>query len=190
MHARGQVLDLDTGVVVVELTRHRPSGALEERGDGVAHRRLPPVSDVQRARRVGRHELHHDTLALPGVAVPVLGVRANDVDQWPRARVRICPKIDEAWTRHVRSAHARTAKRKALHNRGGESARLPAQRAREYHREIGRPVAERSVARPFNDRLEGIVGAELLRHALELVAEQLPGGHSRGGFDFELGAAG
>ena len=56
--------DLHPGVVVIELAVHLPALGLHQVAHGVAQRRLPAVAHVQRARGVGRDELHHHLLAV------------------------------------------------------------------------------------------------------------------------------
>ena len=62
--AGGQRADLHTRVVVIELAVHRPALGGEEVADRVAERRLAAVAHMQRTGRVGRHELHHQALAV------------------------------------------------------------------------------------------------------------------------------
>src|SRR6185369_14762314 len=65
LHRQGQLLDLRAAVVVVELAGDGIPLRLEQRRDRVAERRLTPVSDVQRSRRICRNELHLHLLAAP-----------------------------------------------------------------------------------------------------------------------------
>ncbi len=79
LHAALEVLDLDAGIVVVELARHAPPGALEQRRYGIAERRLAAVTYVQWPGRVCGHELDDDRLAAPPIGAAVARVRCHDV---------------------------------------------------------------------------------------------------------------
>src|SRR5690606_20134221 len=57
-HRDGEVLDLLTRVVVIELARDLVALRLQQRGNGVAERGLTAVAHMQRAGRIGRHEFH------------------------------------------------------------------------------------------------------------------------------------
>ena len=58
--ALGHAVDLDAGVVDVELARDRVAGPLEQRGDRIAQRGAATVADVERARGIGGDELDVD----------------------------------------------------------------------------------------------------------------------------------
>src|SRR5690606_23911363 len=73
-----QVLDLDAGVVVVELAPDVPAVGLEHAGDAVADHRRAAVADVQRPRRIGRHVFDAGHAAAAAVVAAV--VRAAGVD--------------------------------------------------------------------------------------------------------------
>ena len=61
-HRRAQVADLRPEVVEVVLARRLVAGRLEHAAQQVADERAPRVADVERARRIGRHELDVDPL--------------------------------------------------------------------------------------------------------------------------------
>src|SRR5690606_37080532 len=73
----GQVLDLDAGVVVVELALALPAVGVEHAGDAVADRRGAAMADVQRTGRVGRDVFHARGAALAGGVAAVLGTVAQ-----------------------------------------------------------------------------------------------------------------
>src|SRR5690606_22689748 len=73
----GQVLDLDAGVVVVELALDLPAVGVEHAGDAVADRGGAAVAHVQRTGRVGRDVLHARGAALAGGVAAVLAAVAQ-----------------------------------------------------------------------------------------------------------------
>ena len=85
-------VDLDAGVVDVELARHLVPAPFEERGDAVAQGGAAAVPDVQGAGRVGGDELHVDPDAAADVGATVARARLDDGaqrgGQLRRARAR------------------------------------------------------------------------------------------------------
>ena len=73
-----QIVDLDAGVVDVELAGDRVPGPLKQRGDGVAERGAAPVADVKGAGRVGGDELDVDLEPGSGVGASVVGSLVDD----------------------------------------------------------------------------------------------------------------
>ena len=74
-HGDGEVLDLRSGVVVVELARHVAALPFEQVGDRVAERGLAAVADMQRSGRIRRHEFDDHAFAGAGIAAPVVALR-------------------------------------------------------------------------------------------------------------------
>ena len=67
----GKLLDLVAGVVDVELPPHIGTGGLQHGGQGVPQHAAPGIAHVHGAGGVGGDKLHHDLLALEGVAAAV-----------------------------------------------------------------------------------------------------------------------
>ena len=85
---------LTTGVVDVELAPDLGSGCPPQGGQGVADRRRPGAHHVQRAGRVGRHELEQDSPVGQPIAAAIslgLGQRFGQrlfKPTWPEAEVQ------------------------------------------------------------------------------------------------------
>src|SRR5207247_3014902 len=56
LDAQSEVVDLRSGIVVVELARHFPTGPFERRCDGVAQGGLASMPNVEWACGIRRHE--------------------------------------------------------------------------------------------------------------------------------------
>src|SRR5690554_2038842 len=72
LNRQGQVVDLGTGVVVVELTGNIVTGGFQQTTQAVANSGTAAVAHVQGAGGVGRHKLHLNLLALAGVVTAEL----------------------------------------------------------------------------------------------------------------------
>src|SRR5690554_961074 len=86
LNRQGQVVDLGTGVVVVELPGNVVTVGFQQAAQAVANRGATAVAYVQRAGGVGRHKLHLNLLALAGfVAAELLRFIQNAVHNAERA---------------------------------------------------------------------------------------------------------
>src|SRR5690554_669069 len=72
LNRQGQVVDLGTGVVVVELPGNVVTVGFQQAAQTVANRSATAVAHVQGAGGVGRHKLHLNLLALAGVVTAEL----------------------------------------------------------------------------------------------------------------------
>src|SRR5688500_17821642 len=103
---------------------------------------------------------------------------------------RVHPEIDEAGSRDLDVAHTRGVQPKRLDERARDVDRLPSQRPREQHGEIGRPVAVRRIARPLEQGLLRIGRAKLPRRPTQLGADLVGRSHSVEDFPgFDAGAS-
>ena len=66
-----QLVDLNPGIVHVELAGRMMAGGFEQPRDRVPQRRAAPVPHVKRPRRVGRYKLHIHLAGLGGGRMPV-----------------------------------------------------------------------------------------------------------------------
>ncbi len=98
---RREQLHLGAAIVQVVLPSHVVAAPLEHPRQRIAVRRAAPVTGVQRARRVGAHELDHhprpDPEAEPGVPVDAL---ADDVAQHV-----VQPRVGQTEVHETRSGH-------------------------------------------------------------------------------------
>ena len=188
-HRYGEIPDLLPGVVVVELARDVAALPLEQVRDGVAERRLPAVTDVERSGRIGRDELDDDALAgalaAASVALPGIEDRPNDV---LACRGRN-PHVDEPGPGNF---HFLDDARKCSLQRRGEGprelARIAARRLRQRQRDIGRVVAVRGIPGTLDDdgRRRGI--RQLFANdGGERAGDLLPDVDGRGGVDADFG---
>ena len=183
----GELVDLDPGVVHVELTRHRVAGPLEQRRQRVAQRRPASVAHVQRARRIGRHELDVHLEPPPRVAPPVVPASRKDLVEHPR-ELRLGEKeVDEPRACDLDLFHVTRWQLERLQQLLGDVPGLAAEQRGEYQGEVCRGVAVRGIARRFDFELRYRGRAELPRRTRERVDQRLMALHlSLAGFFFEL----
>src|SRR5882672_2376180 len=100
-HRQREILDLRSGVVVIELARDGATLRLEQARYRVAERRLPAMADVQRTGGIGGNELDHHALAAMSVAVSKAIAQRQHArdDRLPRGRCQA--EINEAGTRDL-----------------------------------------------------------------------------------------
>jgi len=122
-------------VVDVVLAGDAVPGRLEQRGDRVARRRPATGTEVQRARRVGGHELDVDVLAAVGRTAPERGPLGEDAPQ-------------EGGVRHVGQPEVHEP-------RPGDLDRLDLGERGEPLREHLRELAGRSPGRPCRAERDG-----------------------------------
>ena len=96
-----EILDLRTCVVVIELARHAVTLPFEQRRDRVAQRRLAAVTDMQRPRRIRRHEFDDDALALVNVAATEAIAKSQHMRDDRATLDRRKSEVDESRTRDV-----------------------------------------------------------------------------------------
>jgi len=96
LHGAGEVLDLLAGVVVVELARHLPARGPEQAAEAVADGRAAAVAHMQRARGVGRDELHLYLAAVALIALAEALAGAQGLGHHRRAGIGGEEEIDEA----------------------------------------------------------------------------------------------
>ena len=129
------------------------------------------MSDVQRAGGVGGDELHHHAFATADVETSERIRRLEDREQPTSLKTRIEPKIEKARAGDFRCGHSDTRLVHRRDERFGDVARLSAERLGEHHREIGGPVAERRITRPFENRRNVVGRTEGARCARKLGAQ-------------------
>ncbi len=123
LHRGAERGDLHAGVVVVELARHRPALRLQQVADAVAERGVAAVAHVQRAGRVGRHELHHHALRRAAARWPNASAAASTSRTTRCLRFGRQPQVDEAGAGDLERLDP------ALHRGFGAAARRPASAA-------------------------------------------------------------
>ena len=109
LDAGAKLLDLGARVVVVELARHRPPGAAEQRGDRITERRLASMTDVQRTGGVCGHEFDHHRRTVAGITGAECGPRSEHLDEASRDRGPLESEIDKPGSRDVRDPDTGTA---------------------------------------------------------------------------------
>ena len=160
LDAQREIRDLRAGVVVIELSRHPPAGRAEQRADRVAERSLSAVANVQRPRWIRRYEFHVDGALLAGVRTTVLISRRDQRTKSLGEDVRGNTKIDEPRARDLRRLDSSASEVEAFDDCRREIAGLSPHAFREDHRQIRRPIAERGIARTFDDWRDVIGRAE------------------------------
>ena len=139
---------LAAGVIDVILARHIPAGKGQQAGQRRAIGGTATVADVQRAGRIGRDELDlHRSCATElraPVVLPVNQHGTDDIDLGPR----IEREIDEPGPGKLGLGDQRRH-RQLGQQLAGNFARVLLQRLGQLHRQIGREVAVRRVARTF-----------------------------------------
>ena len=58
LNRKGQVADLDTGIVVIKFAGHIPAGGIKHPAERIADGRPATVADMQRSGRIGADKLH------------------------------------------------------------------------------------------------------------------------------------
>ena len=173
LNARREIVDLHAGVVVIELARHLPAGRLEQRRDRVSERRLPAVTDVQRPGRVRGDKFDVDGLTVSNVRLSKIFIRADNIAHALGDELRIETEVHEPRTGDVDSLDARIGELHPIAQQSRDLSRLFSQASRERHREIGRPVSKRRIARPRDRGLDWVGGAKLARGSDELRANAI-----------------
>src|SRR5437773_1965388 len=154
----------------------------------VRQRRTPAsVAHVQRARRIGRHELDVHLEPPPRVAPPVVPASRKDLVEHPR-ELRLGEKeVDEPRACDLDLFHVTRWQLERLQQLLGDVPGLAAEQRGEYQGEVCRGVAVRGIARRFDLELGNRGRAELPRRTRERVDQRLMARHlSPGGFFFEL----
>ena len=118
------------------------------------------MANVQRSGWIRGHELDVDGALLAGVGATVLVAGRDYRTESLGEHVRDNTEVDEPRARDVGRADSGAREVDALDDGRREIARLLAERLREHHREIRRPIAERRIARTLDDRLDGVRRAE------------------------------
>ncbi len=101
-HGRAQVADLGTRIVEVVLARDLLAAGLEDATEQVADERATSVADVERAGRVGRHELDVDRAgagrrdATPGERGRTARSRVTATRPQPAGSARIAAMVDSS----------------------------------------------------------------------------------------------
>ena len=142
LRAFGEIGDLRASVVVVELAIDVPAGVLEQRANRVAEGGLTAVADVQRTGGIGRHELHDHAFAVADIEAAEGIGRLENGEQAARLKPRIEPEVEESRAGNFCGGHTDAGRVHRGDERFGNVARLLAERLRERHREIGRPVTK------------------------------------------------
>ena len=79
LHRLGQIFDLHTGIVVIELALHIPAVGGQHAGDAITNHPGTAVAHVQRTGGVGGHVFHADRLARTGVIAAKRRPRSMDI---------------------------------------------------------------------------------------------------------------
>ena len=155
---RGRVqVDLAAAVVHVELPGHPVAAVFQQPAQRVAVGGPPSVAGVQRAGRVGRHELHAHRAARAQVAAGVaVDARSDDLSQHLVQPARGQAEVHEArpggLDRHNMRGRLGT---QVSHDLLGELAGWTARRLGCGQRHIRRPLAVGAVPGPFDGDLDG-----------------------------------
>ncbi len=154
LHRVGQRGDLHAGVIVIELAGHVEPLRSQQRRHRVAQRALAAVAHMQRAGRVGRHELDQHALAGALLAAPVVGALLHDF-RYHRLPGRCRQaQVDESWPGNFHRFHQSCARRVG-HDRSrqrlGQLARVLLQRLGQLERDIAGDVAMGWVARALQN---------------------------------------
>ena len=135
----GEPVDLRAVVVEVVLAAHGRAGRLQHARQAVADRRPAHAADVQRAGRVGGHELEVERDAGQRLVLPVLAALLDDGAGQLAGGGRVEPDVEEAGAGDLDRRDAlglREAPRELL----GERARVGAGLLGQLHRHVGGPV--------------------------------------------------
>jgi len=152
-HRQREIVDLRTGVVIVELARHIGALPLDQARDRVAERRLAAVADVQGAGRIRGDELDEHALAGARLASSVAILLVEDRRHDLLARCMRKLQVDETGTGDVgRLNDAGQRGFERLRERLRELARIAAHALGERQCNVRRVIAMRRVARAFDDR--------------------------------------
>ncbi len=165
-------VDLDAGVIDVELTRDTVAGPLEQRRDGVAQRGAAAVAHVQRAGGIGGDEFHIDVEHGAGGASAEGGALLEDGLVRRRQLVLCQPEVDEAGARDLRARHEGRGSLELLEHALGRLPGIGALPFGEHHGEVGREVAVAGVAGPLEHELH-TVGAESRGYPRQLGAKHV-----------------
>ena len=177
-HARRKIVDLDTGIVIVEFARHLPAGELEQRRYCIAERCLSPVSDVQRAGRVGGNEFDVDYASGADRVAAEFLVGSDDVAKPGRNSPGIDPEIHEAGAGNFNFRDAGALQLHRIAQPFRDLARFGPQRFGKNHRQICRPISVRRFPRALQEWVDILRRANAARRANQLGADLLSGRHS------------
>ena len=148
------------GIVDVVLAMNRVARGLQEITDGRAERREPPVTDVQRARWIGRHEFQQDARRLAGRLSAKLGAAVENVLDFLHECRGAQVKIDEAGACHFDLAD-RLARRNVRDQHRGELAGVLARGLGESHGEVAGEVSVARVAGSLHGIEHGEIGRDI-----------------------------
>jgi hypothetical protein len=148
LHRQGQIHDLRTGVVVIELAMNGEALRGEQPRDRIADGRTAAVPDMQRAGGVGRDEFddHLFAASLRRAAVAVAFVQNPRYDRLPRGVGD--EQIDESRAGDFGAREQRRS-RQRRHEVGRQLARIAFQRLAELQRRVGRIIAVPGLLRPL-----------------------------------------
>ena len=124
------------------------AGPLEQRRDPVAERRTAPVTDMERTRGVGRHELDVDLHAAARRSPAIVGCLGKDLREHADNLIRLQEKVDEPGTRNLDAADETRGQqgRQLFHQSCGNRTRRLLQWFRQHEREVRRQVAMGGIA--------------------------------------------
>src|SRR2546423_5418268 len=176
--ARGEILDLSAGVVVVELPGDRPTGEFKQGGDRVAESGLTTVSDMQRTSGIRRDELDvHDARRADRVAA-VLLIRHDDVAQAGRNFPGVDPEIHESWTSDLYLGDTGVFESHRAAQALGYFAWPRPQRFGKHHCEVRGQIAVRRFTGTFEQRIDVGGRADAARRPNQLGADLISSSHS------------
>ena len=145
----GQLVDLGSCVVDVELAGHPVAGPVEQRCNRIPQGRPPAVAHVQRARGIGGDELDVDVRAASCVAAAEPLAQGVNGRQHGGELILGEEEIDEAGTRDLDLLDDALGKREGPHQVLRDGAWRLTQPLGNDQRQVGGAVAVRGIARGF-----------------------------------------
>ena len=148
LHRQGEIHDLRTGVVVIELAMNGKTLRGEQARDRVADGRTAAVPDMQRAGGIGRHEFddHLFAAAARRAAVAIAFVQNPRHDRLPRGVGD--EQVDESRAGDFGAREQRRSGQRR-HQVGRQLARIAFKRLGELQRRVGRIIAMPGLLRPL-----------------------------------------
>jgi hypothetical protein len=180
-----QPIDLDPGVVDVELAGDLVSGPFEQGRDPIAERRSPAVADVEWSGRVGRDELDVDP-APHGGPPPVGRPFGENPLDLGRQRIAGEPDVDEAGAGDLGPGHDIGRERQHRHDPLRQRPGVAPERLGEGHGQVGGKIPVSGISGTL-DHEGGIGHAQLRGDPRELGPDLVA--HSAGFFPDAAGAA-
>ena len=144
-----ELVHLHTTVVDIELTHHCGARRSEHACDCITDNCPARMTQVQWSGRIGADEFHIDRLAGQHIAVSVVAACGNDVSHEFSGSGCADGEVDESRPGNFHLGEL-SALRKCIGNQRGTFTRIQANRFRQDHGDVGRPVAVLTALRPIN----------------------------------------